>query len=1032
METAIRWSVKSSVEKQRFLLADVTGRSFRHCKVESYDGKNIQYDTISVNRNVPAFRAFDWSPVNENILGVGEWSGSASVLRLDDEQSSPLSLPAKSQRPVNAVAFAKTALLVVGLERVRNDTSLNIWDIQHRLLASTSSHLPSPRNTSLDPIRRYASSEGITSIKVFCDQPDVILAGVKGACIRIYDLRENTGNPIIQWPTTSIHNIAIDPLDENFFASSGTQKDTTIHIWDRRAGPASSAVSLGSNSGSGHNAQSGPVLEYRRAFEASTPSAQPQIWSLRYCRGQRGYLGALASNGDLRVFETKHAHTSGVNEHEQSSWANNSQASIRTSLRTERIHHIVPALKNQKYRQEDTPRIVAFDFTNLAGPKGRPCAFTVRSDQRIEVHELQGRPAVFALSSKGQLIGSGMVSTLQSKASTQDDIFAQSGLYNMQPSLNQHPLQSMDASEPADRSTILNGNGVHKEHSTVEETAPLSSREKHEQWFEDRYLHQIPSVEKALASLNLSRRRCAQGYLFDCRKNMDLVAEDPWLQDMWAWIDRAKQLAIEGSLVVRGIDLSYLGVYNIWNVDLGIKTETVCVGSEKSVRISGMSDNPDISYAVEAICRSLELPELTSTESSLPAHRRLCLHICGFGFSSDELNATTETLTSQGRHTKAAALALAHGDPKQALAALRSGSTSTHRELSLALAGYLAGTADEDWTSTIASIAISIPSTDPYALAVLAYVRTGSWPSILSETYLPLYYRIGIALLHLPDADLTTYITTLTNECIHHGDIEGLPLTGLSSQAVPLLQAYLLKYHDLQSAILAISHTSPRYFPSPLVDLWRAEYRSLLNAHRLFIPRVRFDVGATKLSATSSSPTNNNNHSTTTGKPALAPPAKQVSLKCNNCDQSLDRNPAHISTFAPPVPPSSTTTTTTHPTTGSSSSSIFADHKSGTVCPKCGKHMPRCVICMLWLGMPDPHTKGGAQANAQAMQRNREDGGAGKRAKELMKDMVSVCRGCWHMMHVGHVEEWFAANRECPVPGCECRCADGGDAVMRV
>lgn len=536
METAIRWSTESTVEQQQFLLADVTGRSFRHCRVESFDGKNIQYDTISINRNVPAFRAFDWSPHDENLLGVGEWSGSASVLRIDDEQSSPLSLPAKSQRPVNAVAFAKIGLLVVGLERVRNDTSLNIWDIEHRLLASTSP-LPSPRNTFLEPIRKYASSEGITSTKVFCHQPDTVLAGVKGACIRIYDLRENTGNPIIQWPTTSIHNIAIDPMDENYFASTGAQKDTTIHIWDRRAGPASSAASSGSIAGSGHNAQSGPVLEYRRAFEASSPPAQPQIWSLRYCRGQRGYLGALASNGDLEVFETKHAHASGVNEHEQSNWANDSQVSIRTTLRTERIHHIVPALNNQKYRQEDTPRIVAFDFTNLAGPKGRPCALTVRSDTRVEVHELQGRPAVFALSPKGQLIGSGMASTLQTPKATQGDILAQAGLYHAQPSLGQHPPKPTDAAERADGPIILNGDGAHKEHSTIEETARSSSREKHEQWFENRYLHQIPSVEKALANLNLSRRRCAQGYLFDCRKNMDIAAEDPWLQDMWRWID---------------------------------------------------------------------------------------------------------------------------------------------------------------------------------------------------------------------------------------------------------------------------------------------------------------------------------------------------------------------------------------------------------------------------------------------------------------------------------------------------------------
>ena len=417
-----------------------------------------------------------------------------------------------------------------------------------------------------------------------------------------------------------------------------------------------------------------------------------------------------------------------------------------------------------------------------------------------------------------------------------------------------------------------------------------------------------------------------------------------------------------------------------------------------------MSENADILYAIEAVCRGLELPQLTSVKSSLPVHRRLCLYICGFGLPSEELETTIQSFIDQGRNTKAAALALAHDQPKQALVALKSASASAHRELLLALAGYVKGTTDDTWNETITDIASS--TTDPYARAILAFVRNGSWHDVLAEISLPLQYRIGVAVLYLPDPDLTTYISSLTADCISHGDIEGLPLTGLSEQAISLFQNYILKYHDLQTAILVISHTSPRYFSSPLVDIWRTEYRTLLNTYRLFLPRVRFDTGATKLSAAHNG-----------GKPSLAPPAKQVSLKCNNCDQSLDRNPLHTSSTAPPPPPSST------------SGSIFADQKSGTVCPKCGRHMPRCVICMLWLGMPDPHSKGGAYSNAQALERSRElahgiEKVKGERGRELMKDFITVCRGCWHMAHAGHAEEWFMGNRECPVPGCDCRCAE--------
>ncbi|KAI4241381.1 MAG: hypothetical protein L6R40_004557 [Gallowayella cf. fulva] len=418
----------------------------------------------------------------------------------------------------------------------------------------------------------------------------------------------------------------------------------------------------------------------------------------------------------------------------------------------------------------------------------------------------------------------------------------------------------------------------------------------------------------------------------------------------------AKRLAIEESFVIRGIDLSYLGVCNIWNID---------IGSEKAARISGASETTEILYAVEAICRSLGLPELTSTETSLPAHRRLSLYICDFSFPGEDVEIAVKDFTEQGQITKAAFWALAHGHPKQALRALRTGPTTADRELSLALAGFIKGGTNDTWEETIQDIAAA--STDSYARAILAFVRNGSWHDVLEETSLPLKYRVGVALMYLADDELTTYITTITDECTNHGDLEGIVLTGLSEKAVPLLQNYILKYHDLPTAILAISHTSPRYFASSLVDTWRSEYRSKLNIYRLFIPRVRFDSQATKLSVASN------------GKPTLAPAARQVSIKCLNCEQALDRNPAHVSaSAAPPAPPVS----------GTRDKDIFAqDAKLGTACLKCGKHLPRCVVCMLWLGMPDPHTKGGAHANAQAVEKSRglEDG-KGERGRYLMKE----------------------------------------------
>ena len=88
--------------------------------------------------------------------------------------------------------------------------------------------------------------------------------------------------------------------------------------------------------------------------------------------------------------------------------------------------------------------------------------------------------------------------------------------------------------------------------------------------------------------------------------------------------------------------------------------------------------------------------------------------------------------------------------------------------------------------------------------------------------------------------------------------------------------------------------------------------------------------------------------------------------------------------------------------------------------------MPRCVICMYWLGMPDPHSRGSVAADAEAVVAKEDN----------MSKFITVCRGCWHMSHSAHAQEWFygrngidgletaAGHDVCPVPDCQCRCKD--------
>lgn len=194
METAIRWSPTSTPADQRFLYVDVAGRSFKTCKVTSVTGSGLKYDVLSSRSDVPPFRSFDWSPIDETLVAVGQSSGEAAVLRMNDEsQHPPLVFPARNQRYCNAVSFSTEGLLAAGLDKVRNDFCLNIWDLNQRGAAGTD-------RQPVDPLRKFASSESITSVKFFRDQPETLVAGVKGQYVRIYDLR----GPLVTTPSVFV------------------------------------------------------------------------------------------------------------------------------------------------------------------------------------------------------------------------------------------------------------------------------------------------------------------------------------------------------------------------------------------------------------------------------------------------------------------------------------------------------------------------------------------------------------------------------------------------------------------------------------------------------------------------------------------------------------------------------------------------------------------------------------------------------------------------------------------------------------
>lgn len=181
MEAAIRWSPHSTPDQPRFLIIDVAGNRLRLCEIESLEGTKVNYRQLLIRDKLPNYTAFDWSKKDPDVVAIGSASGEAHIVQLDPTKPEGEFLhafPIRHQRKCNSIAFSHKNLLATGLDRVRNDVCLNIYDMNDARFTSKE-----------EPYKKLASSEAVSSIKFFEGAPDTLLAGVQRQYVRMYDLR---------------------------------------------------------------------------------------------------------------------------------------------------------------------------------------------------------------------------------------------------------------------------------------------------------------------------------------------------------------------------------------------------------------------------------------------------------------------------------------------------------------------------------------------------------------------------------------------------------------------------------------------------------------------------------------------------------------------------------------------------------------------------------------------------------------------------------------------------------------------------
>ncbi|XP_018011442.1 GATOR complex protein MIOS-A [Hyalella azteca] len=343
---------------------------------------------------------------------------------------------------------------------------------------------------------------------------------------------------------------------------------------------------------------------------------------------------------------------------------------------------------------------------------------------------------------------------------------------------------------------------------------------------------------------------------------------------------------------------------------------------------------------------------------------------------------------------RGAALAVFQLHLPRAISLLQAAAAHRHdpaiNAVAMALAGY-SGERKLLWRDTCASLRQSL--SDPHLRAMFAFLTedTESYSPLLLSSDLSVCDRIGFALTFLSDVSLAEFLTLLLTQLTQAPcpDLQGLILTGMSDEGVSLVQRYVDRTSDVQTAALLAVHgfrhavaPSPSDAPtspdSPL-NFWIESYLQLLTSLQLWAERAALVVLV----------------------PQDPPPPQHVVLACDYCNKSISSPHAGLP-HSPNKPQlarmlQAAQQQHTKNKTVSMSGKLQSEKSGSDDAPNAPSH----------LFIP---------SNTQALLRDNLPG------LNPFANWFTWCQTCKHGGHANHIMDWFSEHEECPVTGCTCQC----------
>ncbi|KAK2531367.1 Mios [Columba livia] len=403
----------------------------------------------------------------------------------------------------------------------------------------------------------------------------------------------------------------------------------------------------------------------------------------------------------------------------------------------------------------------------------------------------------------------------------------------------------------------------------------------------------------------------------------------------------------------------------------------------KSIVKSSLGTTENLRHSRSGSDRQADIIQYLSDE------RSLALQLCGWIKKGTDLDVEPflNSLEQEGDWERAAAVALFNLDIRRAIQVLNKGASSGKGDLNLnVVAMALSGYTDEKnslWREMCSTLRLQL--NNPYLCAMFAFLtsESGSYDGVLYENNVAVRDRVAFACKFLNDTQLNRFIEKLTNEMKDAGNLEGILLTGLTKDGVDLMESYVDRTGDVQTASYCMLQGSPSdVLKDERVQYWIENYRNLLDAWRFWHKRAEFDIHRSKLDPSSK-------------------PLAQVFVSCNFCGKSISYSCSAIP----------------HQGRGFSQYGVSGSPTKSKVtsCPGCRKPLPRCALCLINMGTPVSSCPGGSKSDEKV------DLSKDKKLAQF-NNWFTWCHNCRHGGHAGHMLSWFRDHTECPVSACSCKC----------